>query len=115
MIFEGTQVQNAIFFSGEAAWPISHTDWEARAERAIDPRAFGYIAGGAGVELTTRANREAFDRWVVPPRVLAGIREVDLRTHLLGEAVRARLSRFLAEQARTRKRSSTGAGRAPGL
>jgi len=31
------------------------------------------------------------------------------------EAVRARLSRFLAEQARTRKRSSTGAGRAPGL
>jgi 3-hydroxybutyryl-CoA dehydrogenase len=31
------------------------------------------------------------------------------------EAVRARLSRFLAEQARTRKRSSTGAGPAPGL
>jgi 3-hydroxybutyryl-CoA dehydrogenase len=31
------------------------------------------------------------------------------------EAVRARLSRFLAEQARTRKRSSTRAGRAPGL
>jgi 3-hydroxybutyryl-CoA dehydrogenase len=31
------------------------------------------------------------------------------------EAVRAWLSRFLAEQARTRKRSSTGAGPAPGL
>ncbi|HKN06236.1 MAG TPA: alpha-hydroxy acid oxidase, partial [Thermoplasmata archaeon] len=38
---------------------------------------------------TDRANRQAFDRWVLLPRILAGVREVDLRTQLLGEAVRA--------------------------
>jgi lactate 2-monooxygenase len=82
--FEGTQVQNAIYLSGSAEWPISPADWETHAESALDPKAFGYIAGGAGAELTMRANREAFERRRLRPRMLAGNTERDLSVEVLG-------------------------------
>jgi lactate 2-monooxygenase len=81
--FEGTSVQNAIYLGG-AEWPITPGDWEARARDALDPAAFGYIAGGAGAELTMRANREAFERVRLRPRMLAGNRERDLSVEVLG-------------------------------
>jgi L-lactate dehydrogenase (cytochrome) len=81
--FEGTQVQNAIYLTG-AEWPIAPADWEARAESAIEPQAFGYIAGGAGAELTIRANREAFERVRLRPRMLAGNLERELSVDVLG-------------------------------
>ena len=82
--FDGTQFQNAVYLTGTTEWPISYADWEARAESAIEPPAFGYIAGGAGTELTIRANREAFERRRLRPRMLAGIRERDLSTEVVG-------------------------------
>jgi lactate 2-monooxygenase len=81
--FEGTQIQNAIYLAG-AEWPIAPAEWEARAESALDPKAFGYIAGGAGAELTMRANREAFERVRLRPRMLAGNLERDLSVEVLG-------------------------------
>jgi isopentenyl diphosphate isomerase/L-lactate dehydrogenase-like FMN-dependent dehydrogenase len=81
--FDGTQVQTAIYLTG-AEWPIAPADWEARAESALEPQAFGYIAGGAGAELTMRANREAFERLRLRPRMLAGNRERDLSVEVLG-------------------------------
>jgi lactate 2-monooxygenase len=48
MDFEGSQVQNAIYVSGESPWPISPEEWEARAAEALEPGPFDYIAGGAG-------------------------------------------------------------------
>jgi isopentenyl diphosphate isomerase/L-lactate dehydrogenase-like FMN-dependent dehydrogenase len=82
--FQGTQVQNAIYLTGTAEWPISPSEWEARAESALEPQAFGYIAGGAGAEQTMRANREAFERRRLRPRVLAGNAERDLSVEVLG-------------------------------
>jgi lactate 2-monooxygenase len=82
--FEGTQVQNAIYFAGAAPWPITPADWEARAESAMSREAFGYIAGGAGAELTMRANREAFDRRRLRPRMLTGNRDRDLTVEVVG-------------------------------
>ena len=85
MEFEGTQIQNAIYIAGQSPkWPISPEDWEARAEEALDPAAFGYIAGGAGAELTVRANREAFERRRLRPRMLAGNKERELSVEVLG-------------------------------
>jgi lactate 2-monooxygenase len=81
--FDGTVVQNAIY-TGGADWPITADDWESRAETALEPGAFGYIAGGAGAELTMRANREAFERRRLRPRMLAGNRERDLSVEVLG-------------------------------
>jgi lactate 2-monooxygenase len=84
MRFEGTEVQNAIYLSGAAEWPVSPADWEARAQEALEPGPFGYIAGGAGDELTMRANRDAFERRRLRPRMLTGNRERDLSVEVLG-------------------------------
>jgi 4-hydroxymandelate oxidase len=67
----------------------SLSDLETAAARRVGPKIGSYIAGAAAAGWTERANEQAFDRWVLRPRVLAGVREVDLRTTFLGEAVRA--------------------------
>jgi lactate 2-monooxygenase len=84
MDFQGSQVQNAIYVSGESPWPISPEDWEARAAEALEPGPFDYIAGGAGSEATMRANLEAFERRRIRPRMLSGNRERDLSVEVLG-------------------------------
>jgi lactate 2-monooxygenase len=84
MRFDGTQVQNEIYVSGESPWPVGAQEWEARAAEALEPGPFGYIAGGAGEEATMRANREAFDRRRLRPRMLTGNVERDLSVGVLG-------------------------------
>jgi lactate 2-monooxygenase len=84
MRFDGTQVQNEIYVSGESPWPVGAGEWEARAAAALEPGPFGYIAGGAGEEGTMRANREAFDRRRLRPRMLTGNVERDLSVEVLG-------------------------------
>ena len=67
----------------------SLSDLEEIGSRRVSAKVRSYIAGAAGTGWTERMNREAFDHWVLTPRVLAGLRSVDLRTELLGEPVRA--------------------------
>jgi lactate 2-monooxygenase len=82
--FEGSQVQNAIYVSGESPWPIAAEEWEARAAEVLEPGPFDYIAGGAGSESTMRANLEAFERRQLRPRMLTGNRERDISVEVLG-------------------------------
>jgi lactate 2-monooxygenase len=84
MGFEGGQIQTEIYVAGESPWPISPDEWEARAAEALEPGPFDYIAGGAGSEATMRANREAFERRRLLPRMLRGNRERDLSVDVLG-------------------------------
>src|SRR5215216_2840128 len=84
MSFEGTQVQTSIYVAGESEWPIAPEAWEARAAEALEASPFDYIAGGAGSESTIRANREAFERRRLLPRMLRGNRERDLSVTVLG-------------------------------
>jgi isopentenyl diphosphate isomerase/L-lactate dehydrogenase-like FMN-dependent dehydrogenase len=84
MGFEGGQVQTSIYTAGEPAWPIAPEEWEARAAEALEPGPFDYIAGGAGSEATIRANRDAFERRRLLPRMLRGNRERDLSVDVLG-------------------------------
>ncbi len=64
------EVYRAGVFGRRPVVPISARALEERAGRALDARAYAYVAGGAGDEATQRANRAAFDRWAVVPRVL---------------------------------------------
>jgi len=80
----GSQVQNAIYLAGGSDWPISPEDWETRAREALEQGAFDYVAGGAGSEATVRANREAFERRRLRPRMLTGNAERDLSVEVLG-------------------------------
>jgi len=83
-VFQGSQVQNAIYVSGESPWPIAPEEWEARAAEALEPGPFDYIAGGAGSESTMRANLEAFARRRLRPRMLTGNSERDISVEILG-------------------------------
>ena len=84
MTFDGTSVQNAIYIQGECPWPVAAEEWESLAREKLDPGAFDYIAGGAGGESTMRANREAFERRRIRPRMLTGNTKRELGVEILG-------------------------------
>lgn len=58
---------------------------EDKAKQILDKASYDFIAGGAGAELTLKANRDAFDKITITPRVLTGIRQADTSTSLLGQ------------------------------
>src|SRR5712692_8377562 len=60
-------------------------DLEQHAKQRLDQAAYDLVAGGAGSELTLRANREAFQKITIMPRVLTGIKQVDTSIDLLGQ------------------------------
>jgi 4-hydroxymandelate oxidase len=64
--------------------PVDIEELEAAVHDKLEQRTFDYIAGGAGAERTVRANRAAFARRFLLPRVLVGVAERDLSTALLG-------------------------------
>ena len=64
--------------------PMDYAGWEAKAEAAMPPSIWSYVAGGAGDEQTQRGNRTAFDRWGLMPRMLVGASERDLTVDLFG-------------------------------
>ena len=84
MLEPGSQVQNAIYLAGGSTWPVSPEEWEERARGLLEQGPFDYVAGGAGSEATIRANREAFERRRLRPRMLAGHAERELSVEILG-------------------------------
>jgi lactate 2-monooxygenase len=82
--FEGGQFQTGIYLSGGYEWPLTADDWEARAREKLEQAPFDYVAGGAGTEATMRANREAFERRRLRPRMLTGNVKRDLSVEVLG-------------------------------
>ncbi|MEA2201627.1 MAG: lactate 2-monooxygenase [Solirubrobacteraceae bacterium] len=71
--------------------PISSLELEERAREVMTAEAFGYVAGGAGSERTVRANRAAFDRVEIVPRMLRDVSSRDLSTSVLGTEMPAPL------------------------
>ncbi len=84
----GRARQQAVFVGGVSGRrprvPVAAEALEAAARRALSPAAFAYLAGGAGMERTMDANRAAFDRHRLVPRVLRGTATRDLTTDLFG-------------------------------
>lgn len=80
--------QLGIYFGGLAGerpgLPMSFRDLEQRAEAAMSPEIWSYVAGGAGDEHTQDANVAAFTRWGLMPRMLRGASERDVTVELFG-------------------------------
>lgn len=76
------EFQNEIYLAGLSgvvpSLPMSFAELERRAELAMPPGIWSYVAGGAGDENTQRSNRTAFDRWGLMPRMLRASTERDL-------------------------------------
>src|SRR5215213_7189743 len=70
-----------------AELPLNLHEYEAAARDLLSPMTLGFISGGSCDEVTLRANRGAFDRWRLLPRVLRGLREVSTATTVLGQDV----------------------------
>src|SRR5271169_3778001 len=84
----GMQRQQQIYTlgltGGSLSIPISLSLLEQKAREMLSPPAFDYVAGGAGGEDTVRANREAFYRWRIVPRMLRDVSQRDLSVELFG-------------------------------
>ena len=84
----GRAAQSAIYRAGtfgrRPRVPTDGTALEEASRRVMSRRGFAYVAGSAGGEATARANRGAFDRWRVVPRVLVDTAERDLGVELFG-------------------------------
>ncbi|OBK96235.1 lactate 2-monooxygenase [Mycobacterium asiaticum] len=80
--------QLEIYFQGLAGvtppLPMAFAELEAKAAMAMPPSVWSYVVGGAGDEHTQRANREAFDRWGLMPRMFIGATDRDLSVDLFG-------------------------------
>ncbi|MGH8963219.1 MAG: lactate 2-monooxygenase, partial [Jatrophihabitantaceae bacterium] len=71
------------------AFTTDATALEDAARDTLAPGPFWYVAGAAGSGATNRANRAAFDRWRVVPRMLSGATDRDLTTTVLGASLSA--------------------------
>ena len=84
----GRATQSAIYRAGafgrRPRVPTDGAALEEAARRVMSRRGFAYVAGSAGGEATARANRTAFDRWQVVPRLLVDTADRDLGVELFG-------------------------------
>jgi 4-hydroxymandelate oxidase len=67
--------------------PVDLSELEELARAALSPMAWDYYSSGADDEVTLGKNREAFDRFELHYRVLAGTGRRDTGTTVLGAAV----------------------------
>src|SRR5260370_42700594 len=80
----GLQLYAQGLVGGKPSVPVPLHFLEAKAKEILSPRAYDYVAGGAGGEDTMRANREAFHRWRIVPRMLRDVAKRDLSVGVLG-------------------------------
>ena len=89
----GVQRQMEVYLAGlegrTPAQPVAAEELEERARAVLPPRAYVYVAGGAGAEDTVRANRDAFRRWRIVPRFLREVSRCDTGVELLGRRLPA--------------------------
>ncbi|MBI3438627.1 MAG: alpha-hydroxy-acid oxidizing protein [Proteobacteria bacterium] len=84
----GPETQGAIYLRGlGGAKPEIATSFvglEAQAKQKMSQEAWAYVAGGAGLESAMDANRAAFARHAIAPRMLGGAGQRDLRCEIFG-------------------------------
>jgi lactate 2-monooxygenase len=85
----GVRRQTQIYLEGFSGRrpriPLDADRLERAAQRRMRPEAFAYVAAGAGNERTIAANRAAFDRWRIVPRMLRDVERRDTSVELFGQ------------------------------
>lgn len=67
--------------------PINLSEVEALGRESLPPDAYDYYRGGAEDEVTLRANRAAFGRWLLRPRRLVDVSSPDPSVEVLGDRI----------------------------
>ncbi|MEQ6885006.1 lactate 2-monooxygenase [Salicola sp. Rm-C-2C1-2] len=88
MVIPTLDRQREIYLNGlsgdRPSVPVDYNELQVRAERALTPEAYAYIAGGAGHEHTMDSNREAFSEHRILPRMLNDVSQRDTSVTLFG-------------------------------
>ena len=79
-----TEIYTGGLRGARPAVPASFTELQHRAKKKMSEEAFAYVAGGAGRESTISANRKAFDRWQILPRMLNDVSVRNTSVELFG-------------------------------
>ena len=89
----GRRRQRDVYLGGvrgrKPAVPVAPRQLEERARKVMSRKAFAYVAGGAGLESTMAANRAAFERRRIVPRMLRDVSARDTSVELFGRRLRA--------------------------
>ena len=80
----GLQRQTEVYRGRRPTVPVSFAKLESSARRRMSREAYAYVAGGAGLESTIDANRAAFERRRIVPRVMRDVSTRDLSVELFG-------------------------------
>ena len=84
----GVRRQTQIYLDGVSGRrprvPVDASRLETAAKKRMRGEAFAYVAAGAGNERTLAANRAAFDRWRIVPRMLRDVERRDTSVELFG-------------------------------
>jgi lactate 2-monooxygenase len=85
----GVRRQTQIYLDGVTGRrprvPLDAGRLEALAQPRMRREAFAYVAAGTGNERTVAANRAAFDRWRIVPRMLRDVDHRDTSVELFGQ------------------------------
>ncbi|WP_141618169.1 alpha-hydroxy acid oxidase [Myxococcus sp. AB036A] len=73
--------------AGAESNPVNLAEYARLARKRAEPSAWDFIAGGSDDERTLAANRAAFERWTLRPRILSGRDTVDVSVHLFGRTL----------------------------
>lgn len=91
MKFSAPDWQRKIYIDGFAgilpAVKIDFSKLEESARQHMSPRAFAYVAGGAGRELTMKANLAAFEKVRIMPRMLCDVGDRNISIELFGRTL----------------------------
>lgn len=84
----GPEIQGAIYLRGlggaKPDIPTNFIGLEAAAQKKMTPEAWAYTAGSAGLETAAEANRAAFSRFPIAPRMLSGAAQRNLGVEIFG-------------------------------
>jgi lactate 2-monooxygenase len=87
----GRARQMEVYLAGlrgrRALVPFDFDKLEQTARRRMSREAFAYVAGGAGLESTIAANRAAFERRRIVPRILRDVSSRDTTVSLFGRTL----------------------------
>ncbi|MBV8931368.1 MAG: alpha-hydroxy-acid oxidizing protein, partial [Kutzneria sp.] len=85
--------QNEIYSGGlsgvRPALPTDLTRLEALAAERLSTEVYAYVAGSAGTAATARANRAAFAKWRLVPRMLRDVSQPELSVTVFGTTMPA--------------------------
>jgi isopentenyl diphosphate isomerase/L-lactate dehydrogenase-like FMN-dependent dehydrogenase len=80
----GFACSSPLWSQDDVLGPVNVHEFEEIAKRKLHKLAYDFIAGGVEDELTLQANREAYRRWQLVPRVMVDVSKVDMSIELFG-------------------------------